>query len=239
MQDAGKFPPHKQNPNGDAVQDAQRAKQERGADGKPALKVSFERPETREALKAAEKSADKAAAHVAIVPEPAPAKSYNAENAGLAVTLLEKPDKSTIAETKAPERLESQTREVPSTSQLLAAPLLAIVAALATFAAGWSYMKLNETRSQLATATAALTTVEADKSAASQAKATAEKAIAAATAEKTAAMQVKATAEKALADAQSRLSTLEKTVADIKSALAVVVTTAAPESKPAVTPPAK
>ena len=250
MQDAGKFPLQKPNTNGEAAPDAQRAKQERDAADKPALKVTFERPETRDALKSPEKSV----ASVALVPEPAPANSYRSDAApaatkdtksqdtksqdtksGVAIPLIAKPETSDAVTRSEPH----ETHEIPSTSQLLTAPLLAIVAALSLLAAGWSYASLTETRAQLASTTEALTAATADKASAAKAKLAAEKALAAASIEKASAAQAKVSAEKALNDAQTRLAAVERTVAEIKAALAAIVTSAAPASGPADTSPAK
>ena len=125
MQDAGKFPPQKPNQNGEAAPDTPRGKQEREAADKPALKVTFERPETRDALK----SSEKYAAQVALVPEPAPANSYRSDaaavstkeaksqdvKAGRTMPLLTKPESSDVVARSTP----AAAREVPSTAQLL------------------------------------------------------------------------------------------------------------------------
>ncbi len=238
MQDAGRFPPQKPNPNSEGAQDTPRATQDRDAAGKPAFKVTFERPETRDALK----SSEKYAAHVALVPEPAPANSYSTEttaaggpasNTGGAITRLERPDTSDAAEMSEP-----QARANPSVMQLLTAPLLAIIAALSLLTAGWSYARFTETRAELASTTEALTAAITEKAAAAKAKLTAEKALAAASAENASAAQARVSAEKALADAQTRLASVEKTVADIKAALATIVTGAVPAAAASDTEPA-
>lgn len=214
MQDAGRLQPQKPNTAADKPADTAAVKAARDAAEKPGLKVTFERPETRDALKAAEKTADKASAKAADTPardassppEPAPPRSYSSEPAPMtdgksagALTLLDTPEENKDTGARA-------SSDTPTTAQLLRAPLLAIVAVFSLLAAGWSYTKLNETRMQLETATQALSTAAADKAAATEAK---------------------TVAEKALADAQSRLAKVEKAVADIKAALSTVAAGAA------------
>ncbi len=248
MAEAGRFTPQKTNQNGEAPPDAQSAKQEKDDAGKPALKVTFERQGSREAFKPADTSADKAAAHVTLVPEPAPANSYRGDvaagkdakdaksedtKAGKAIP----PAATTGSSSTALSNTPAAAREIPTTAQLVTTPLLAIVAALSLLAAGWSYAKLRETDAQLTVATEALSTAATERAAAVKAKLVAEKALADASVEKTSVAQAKISAEKALSDAQTRLATVEKTIADVKAALATLVTNAAPAggtaSKPA------
>jgi len=200
MPDAGRFTPQKSNHTGEAPADALRNKQGQESD-KPGLKVTFERPETREAIKSAETSSRST---TTAVPEPAAASLYSAEAGKHAKSDDSKSGALTLIEQTSSEEAatsERQSRDVPTVGGLLSAPLLALIAAASLAAAGWSYTKLNETRTLLTSTTEAL---------------------AAATAENASASQAKITAEKALSESRTRLQAVEKSVSDIKAALAAI-----------------
>lgn len=213
MPEAGRFNPQKSNHMGESPAEALRNKQVQEGE-KPGLKVTFERPETRETIKSTDTSSRTATA----VPEPAAASLYSPdapkidESKSGALTLLERKSSEEAASG------ERQTRDVATAGGLLSVPLLALIAAASLAAAGWSYTKLNETRTLLTSMTEAL---------------------AAATAENASASQAKIAAEKALSESRTRLQAVEKSVSDIRAALAAIASGSAPAAANAAAPSEK
>ena len=208
---------------------------------KPGFKVTFERSDTRgprDKLTTATTASETVLLDTSAPPEPAPPSAYGNE-AGLPVdgdTSAGVPALVESAEGETPWR--KSTSDTPTTMQLLHTPMLALAAVLAMLAAGWSYLKLNETQMALEASTRSLATVTAERSVLMKEKTQLTAQIDAAAAGQASSAQARAAAENALAATKARLTAMEKAVGDIKSALAAAMTAASITAAPAGAAPA-